>query len=172
MPTVRNALVAHFDPDMRLMLRDLLADCGVRQLRQVRSSSEAFVRLQETPADLLICSHSPDLGEDGLRLLRRVRREPGSPCPTVPVLVILARASWKLIRSTMAEGADGVLTPPLTRGAVEARLRDLASRPRVFVRTANYVGPCRRRRDPKLWSGPERRRSLRASEHTVSLEAD
>ena len=49
------------------------------------------------------------------------------------------------------------IVKPITAKAVLDRINAVIMRPRAFIQSADYVGPCRRRRDQPDYAGPFRR---------------
>lgn len=66
-------------------------------------------------------------------------------------------------RSRVYEARDAGVTEfivkPITAKAVLDRLNAVIMRPRPFIRSRDYVGPCRQRRDAPDYAGPFRRSS-------------
>jgi DNA-binding response OmpR family regulator len=65
-------------------------------------------------------------------------------------------------------GINEFLAKPVSVKAMLARLTAVIEYPRPFVRTANYFGPCRRRRNSEDYAGPERRSEFEIIDQAAS----
>jgi len=87
----------------------------------------------------------------------RLRRDPASPNPFLPAIVVTAALTRERARAALDAGAHGILVTPVTPQALKARLIEIIEKPRRFLRGDSYVGPDRRRRDQPDFGGPFRR---------------
>ena len=53
---------------------------------------------------------------------------------------------------------------PVTAVELYRKVASVINAPRPFVRTSNYFGPDRRRRDNETYRGPERRKKVESSQ--------
>jgi DNA-binding response OmpR family regulator len=56
-------------------------------------------------------------------------------------------------------GVNELLVKPLSARALFTRIQTIIERPRPFIRTRSYFGPCRRRKKSAKYTGPERRKT-------------
>jgi len=59
--------------------------------------------------------------------------------------------------AAQASGVDEMLVRPFTAQAMHVRIKAVMERPRPFIDSSVYVGPCRRRRMVEDYAGPLRR---------------
>lgn len=154
-------LVVEPDEAMVGTWRRLLTALKIRDVRFLPGAVQARTLLanagENQPAlDILICRW--DLpGEDGLEMVRQLRRDADSPVPFLPVIIVTSEITRERVAQALQAGVHEILVPPLTPKAVEARLREIVERPRKFVRSGEYFGPDRRRQVRAGYAGPFRR---------------
>jgi DNA-binding NarL/FixJ family response regulator len=122
MPAVRNILLVDDHPVVRQGLARILS-VEVPDLRIVEAvdGQTALARLRAETCHLVLLDLTLP-GEDGLQLLRRIRRE----FPSVPVLIVSMHAADQFEQRALQAGADGYVTkdsdPQALVGAVRAAL--------------------------------------------------
>ncbi len=94
---------------------------------------------------------------DGVNFVRWIRRSPESPNPEVPVIMITGNNQHQEILEARDAGVTEFIAKPVTIAAIMNRLNSCLVEPRKFVRSAEYAGPCRRRRKNLEYHGPRRR---------------
>jgi len=65
------------------------------------------------------------------------------------------------IEAARDAGVNEILAKPITVAGLTQRIEEIVLRPRPFLRTASYIGPCRRRRANPHFAGPWRRKDDR-----------
>jgi CheY-like chemotaxis protein len=99
------------------------------------------------------------LGEtDGVEFLRRLRSDPKSPAPFVPVIMLTSHTERRRVEAARDAGANAFCTKPVTPAEILRKVAAVVDQPQNFVRSASYAGPDRRRRDDRP-AGADRRRS-------------
>jgi DNA-binding response OmpR family regulator len=96
-----------------------------------------------------------------------VRNAADSPNPYLPIIMVTARTERARILEARDAGATEFLAKPIVPAGLISRIVEIVERPRPFVRTKTYFGPCRRRRKLDEWSGVERRGDSAAPVGTV-----
>ena len=138
---------------VKTMLRGLGAPC----VFDARTPAQALEHLRSDDIDIVILDYM--LGEtDGVEFLRRLRTDPKSPAPYVPVIMLTAHTERRRVEAARDAGANAFCTKPVTAAEILRKVAVVVDQPSNFVRTESYAGPDRRRRDdpPK---GRDRRRS-------------
>lgn len=149
-------LVADDSASMRAIVRSILAGIGIEQIIEADDGAAAFQRLRTSQIDLAVVDWIMP-GQDGLSFVRRVRIGDDSPNPFLPIIMVTARTERARILEARDAGATEFLAKPITPAGLISRLVEIVERPRPFVKTKTYFGPCRRRRKLDDWSGVERR---------------
>src|SRR3546814_5246626 len=81
-----------------------------------------------------------------LMLVRMIRRPDGITNPNVPIVMITAHAEPDRVAEARDAGIDDFLVKPVLPEKLLQCLVGLLERPRVFVKSKDYAGPDRRRR--------------------------
>lgn len=158
-----DVLVVEAEDSMAATWRSLFDGLGIRNPTIVASCATAWAALaMQTGArpDIVICRWELPGAEDamsGLDLVRRLRSDPASPSPFLPVIIATATITRERVREALDVGVHEVLVLPLSAKALETRLRETIDRPRKFVRGGGYFGPDRRRFTRPDYPGPYRR---------------
>lgn len=139
------------------LVRTILEGVGAREVRYAAAAHDAFRRLQEEMIDLVILDQNLDKGGDGIELTRRIRKDPRSPNPFVPIIMLTGYADAKRVVAARDAGVSEFMLKPFTAGGLLKRIEALIFQPRPFVRSPDYAGPDRRRRTDSGYAGPERR---------------
>ncbi len=114
-------LLADDSRTIRLILRNLLADLGIRDITQVVDGREALAATEEKQFDLILTDiHMPNL--DGLSFLKAIRIRPASKHRKTPVIVISSDPDYRQIERARAWGACGYIKKPFNRDGLVAAL--------------------------------------------------
>jgi len=141
---------------MRMLLIEILRAIGVRHVFEAMDGAEALSILRTTAIDVVFTDLSMN-GLDGIDFVQLVRNSPDSPNPFVPIVMITGHSTARRVGEARDAGVNEFLTKPVTARGVIHRLTLLIENPRQFVRSENYFGPDRRRRDDPRYQGERRR---------------
>lgn len=150
-------LVVDDNQHMRLLLSEILRALGVRRIFEASDGAEGLQMLRTHPVDIILT----DLAMqplDGIAFVRLLRQSNG-PCQMTPVIMISGHSTMARVNEARNAGVDEFLAKPLTARGVLDRVALVIDHPRAYVRTSDYFGPERRRRNDPLWEGPWRRGS-------------
>ncbi len=152
-----SVLVVEDHDYMRKMIRDILFQWDIRQVHICKNPDDSFNRFQEVKIDLVITDWSPGL--NGIHLLTRMRQDPDSPDPYVPVIIVTAHTDINHICIARDSGVTEFLAKPFSAKQIYERIRAVIERHRQFIRNSEFFGPDRRRRFD-TYDGQERREEL------------
>lgn len=152
-------LVVDDNRQARELVKSVLASVGAREIRHAITAHDAFARLRLEPIDLIILDQNLGAGGEGIELARRIRNDPTSPNPFVSIVMLTGHADERLVMAARDAGISEFLAKPFTVAGLLRRIEALIFQPRGFVRSPDYVGPDRRRRQDVRYDGVERRRS-------------
>jgi CheY-like chemotaxis protein len=141
---------------MRVLLTEILRAIGVKQVFEAADGAEALQMLRTHPIDIVMT----DLNMqplDGIDFVRLVRRSNDSPNPMIPVIMITGHSTIRRVAEARDVGVSEFLSKPVTARGVIERINRVVENPRPFVRTEDYFGPDRRRREDPNYPGPHRR---------------
>ncbi|NEX92628.1 response regulator [Caulobacter sp. 17J65-9] len=160
MPSLQalDVIVADDSANMRKIVATLLLSAGITKVRQAVDGWDAMTQLRAQRADLVIV----DLNMkplDGLGFTRLIRADRHSPDPYLPILMMTGHAELTWVREARDAGVTEFVVKPFTPKAFLSRIEAMVMRPRPFVRSGGYFGPCRRRAREAPEGAPRRRAS-------------
>ncbi|TVR10146.1 MAG: response regulator [Salinarimonadaceae bacterium] len=151
-------LVAEDNAHMRRALVAMLEAFGATAILEAGDGEIALeLFLEQKPDIALLDWEMPGL--DGLALARRMRDRTASPNPFIPILMVTAYAEKGRVVAARDAGVSDFVAKPVTAKILYDKILGLVLEQRPFVATKDYFGPDRRRSDPPLYRGPERRKS-------------
>jgi two-component system chemotaxis response regulator CheY len=151
-----NILLVDDNHHMRVLLTEILRAIGVRQVFEANDGAEALHIMRSSQVDIIMT----DLAMqplDGLDFVRKLRNSPESPNPMAPVIMITGHSTQRRVQEARDAGVNEFLSKPVTARGVLERIGRVVDSPRAFVRSADYFGPDRRRRNDPNYNGPRRR---------------
>lgn len=150
-----NVLLVEKHGYMRRLLRDVLRQLGIREVRDCDNVEDAFDMFKERQADLVMTDWAPGL--DGISLLKALRNTDLSPNAFVPVIVITANTESRHIYEARDSGMTEFLAKPITAKRVYSRVCSVIEKRRMFISNEEFFGPDRRRLRAENYSGENRR---------------
>ena len=149
------ALVVDDNAHMRVIVVTLLHALGVGEAKQASDGAEARTLLTEWRPDLIVIDQNmrPVCGTEFTRALRRAP----DTCFDTPIIMLTAHTERGMVVAARDAGIDEILAKPISAKALMQRLHAVTHERRGFVRTADYIGPDRRRRASSDYAGPKRR---------------
>src|SRR5262249_38358435 len=142
---------------MRVLLRRLLSKLGVNRIHEYADASEALDEISARKPNLIFSDLSMER-MNGIEFTRSVRRRASESECSIPIVMVTGHTEKRHIEEARDAGVSEILAKPITVAGLTQRIEEILFRPRPFVRSANYVGPCRRRRQNPIYPGPWRRR--------------
>ena len=141
---------------MRAIVSTILKSLGARQVLEAMDGAEALQILREHKVDIAIVDFkmSP---LDGVQFTQLVRQSPDSADPFLPIVMLTGFAERHRVFEARDAGVTEIVVKPVTARSLLDRIDAVIFRPRPFIRTEDYFGPCRRRRDDPRYDGPRRR---------------
>ncbi len=94
---------------------------------------------------------------DGVEFTRLVRQAADSPNPFLPIIMLTGHAARARVEEARDAGVTEFVVKPVTAKAVLDRINAVVNKARPFIRTQEYFGPDRRRRQDPAFTGPWRR---------------
>ena len=149
-------LVVDDNVHMRKLVTTILQAFGVIQIFEADSGDRGWAILREANPDVVVLDWVME-GMSGLELAEKIRSDPGSPNPFMPLIMLTGHTSLDHVRQARDAGVNEFIAKPVSVKTMMSRLVAVIEHPRPFVRTQGYFGPCRRRRGADEYRGPERR---------------
>lgn len=140
---------------MRRLLREVLHQLGIRDVRDCGNVEDAYEMFIERPADMVLSDWAPGL--NGLELLQKFRDSDSSPNPYVPVIIITANTELRHIYTARDTGMTEFLAKPISAARVYSRVCSVIEKRRMFISNRQFFGPDRRRLLRDSFGGENRR---------------
>ncbi len=146
------------DPNayMRGVVADSLRRLHISTISAAPTALEAFHIGRTIKPDLIIVDW--DAGRmSGLEFTREVRRGTTGLARETPIVLLASQIDHEQLMAARQAGINEFLLKPLSAQGILTRIEEVILRPRRFIVSRNYVGPCRRRKDDPDYCGPWRR---------------
>ena len=150
-------LVVEDNQHFRLLIRTVLQALGVREVVEAVDGENALELLANFKADLVIADWKME-PMDGIAFAKSIRTGAKSPNPYLPIIMVTGFAEAKLVMQARDVGINEFLAKPISAKMLMSRILAVLQRPRPFVKTGEYFGPDRRRKQVD-YKGVERRSS-------------
>jgi two-component system, chemotaxis family, chemotaxis protein CheY len=151
-------LVVDDNPHMRSIVVAILRGSGFGNIKEASDGSHALEEMKTGIPDIIIIdlNMSP---LDGVEFTRLMRTAPDSPSPYVPIIMMTGHTERSKVTAARDAGINELVAKPISAKTLLQRIVAVIDRPRSFVKTKSYTGPCRRRDKSKDFRGPWRRKS-------------
>ena len=150
-------LIVDDDANMRQLIRTILSSLGVKHLETASGTDQGYALLANFAADIAICDLRMD-PLDGIEFTRMVRTREDSPNIYLPIIMLTGHAEVAAVENARQAGVHEFLIKPVSPTKLYKTIQGLIENPRPFIRSKDYFGPDRRRRQDPKYKGPERRK--------------
>ena len=142
----------------------MLEKMGFSNVDMTRTGAQTFEMLQQRPFDFLITEwNMQDL--DGPTLINKIRRDPTSANPLLPIIMLTGRAEQTDVATARDSGINEFVVKPFSAKTIYNRLERIIEQPRNFIAAPNFVGPDRRHRSESTETGNRRTLTIPAKQH-------
>jgi two-component system, chemotaxis family, chemotaxis protein CheY len=152
-----HVLVVDDNPHMRGIVVAILRGAGFTRVKEAADGAHALEEMRTGVPDIIVCDLNMD-PIDGLEFTRMLRTAPDSPSPFVPVIMMTGHTERSKVTAARDAGANELVAKPISAKTLLERIVSVIDRPKPFVRSPHYTGPCRRRGPTSDYNGPKRRR--------------
>jgi two-component system chemotaxis response regulator CheY len=142
-------LVADDQEFILSLVREMLRVLGAEKIYDTYDGDEAWDILGSQQIDLMLVDWYMK-PVDGLALTHRVRNDKESPNPYLPIIMMSGYSERARIIKARDSGINEFVVKPLSAKALFGRIVNVIEHPRQFVRTENFFGPDRRRRNQEV----------------------
>ncbi|MFN3523398.1 MAG: response regulator [Phenylobacterium sp.] len=149
-------LIVDDNHHMRVLLAEILRAIGVNAIFEAADGAEGLQMMRSHAVDIVMTDLTMQ-PLDGIDFVRLLRNSPDSPNQMIPVIMVTGHSTMKRVAEARDAGVNEILTKPLTARGVIDRITRVINHPRPFIRTNDYFGPDRRRRNDPDYDGPRRR---------------
>jgi two-component system, chemotaxis family, chemotaxis protein CheY len=124
----------------RKMIRNLLINCGIKDVYEAADGIEALDAIRTIAPDVVILDWEMPL-LSGAELVRIVRSPGVFPTPDVPIIMLSGHGErWRVIEAVRL-GVHEYLIKPVSAKAIYDRLVFIMTQPRQVVQLGDYYGP-------------------------------
>lgn len=149
----------------------MLTALGMKSVRDYANGQQALAAIEEFTPDLIITNWMM-APVDGLEFTKFIRSDIDSPDIFTPIILMTGHTEkWRIITARDA-GVNELLAKPISAKTLYDRILAVIEKPRPFVRTKSFFGPCRRRLNWKEYMGPERRFKAEQAKDLMNFGAD
>ncbi len=133
-------LVVEDNQYMRKMIRNLLVNCGVKDIYEAADGIAALDTIRTVAPDVVILDWEMPL-LSGAELVRIVRSPGVFPMPDIPIIMLTGHCErWRVVEAVKL-GVNEYLTKPVSAKAIYDRLVSIMTQPRPVVQLGDYYGP-------------------------------
>jgi CheY-like chemotaxis protein len=133
-------LVVDDNQYMRKMIRNLLVNCGIKDIYEAIDGIAALDTIRTVAPDVVILDWEMPL-LNGPELVRIVRSPGVFPMPDVPIIMLTGHCErWRVVEAVRL-GVNEYLTKPVSAKGLHDRLVSIAAQPRPVVQLGDYYGP-------------------------------
>jgi two-component system chemotaxis response regulator CheY len=125
---------------MRKMIRNLLINCGVKDIYEAADGIAALDSIRTVAPDAVILDWEMPL-LSGAELVRIVRSPGVFPMPDVPIIMLTGHCErWRVVEAVKL-GVNEFLSKPVSAKSIYDRLVSITLQPRPVVQMGEYYGP-------------------------------
>ena len=137
-------LVVDDNQYMRKMIRNLLVNCGVKDIYEAPDGIAALDIIRTVGPDVVILDWEMPL-LNGAEMVRIVRSPGVFPMPDIPIIMLSGHGErWRVVEAVRL-GVNEYLVKPVSAKALYDRLISITIQPRPAVQLGDYYGPEPRR---------------------------
>jgi two-component system, chemotaxis family, chemotaxis protein CheY len=135
-----SVLVVDDNQYMRKMVRNLLVNCGIKDIYEAADGIAALDIIRTVVPDVVILDWEMPL-LSGAELVRIVRSPGVFPMPDIPIIMLTGHCErWRVVEAVRL-GVNEYLTKPVSAKAIYDRLLSIMAQPRPIVQLGDYYGP-------------------------------
>src|SRR5271156_1446119 len=133
-------LVVDDNQYMRKMIRNLLVNCGIKDIYEANDGIAALDAIRSIAPDVVILDWEMPL-LSGAELVRIVRSPGVFPMPDVPIIMLTGHCErWRVVEAVRL-GVNEFLTKPVSAKSLYDRLVAITLQPRPIIQMGDYYGP-------------------------------
>ena len=133
-------LVVDDNQYMRKTVRNLLVNCGIKDIYEAADGIAALDTIRTVAPDVVILDWEMPL-LSGAELVRIVRSPGVFPMPDIPIIMLTGHCErWRVVEAVRL-GVNEYLTKPVSAKAIYDRLVSITMQPRPTVQLGDYYGP-------------------------------
>ena len=136
-------LLAEYNPQFRSAIRSILLYQQFSKITEVCDSKSFIDAVRASSFDVVLLDSSiPNL--DAIAVTRFIRSGKLGVNPAVVIILLSHRSDMTFIYEAREAGVTEIVAKPFSSAALMARLTNALEKPRPFITSDGYTGPCRR----------------------------
>ena len=124
----------------RKVIRTLLLSIGCTKIYEASDGPSGLDAIRAITPDIVLLDWEMP-GIDGAAFVRRVRSPNTFPLPNVPIIMLTGHGERSRVLEAVRLGVHEFLLKPVSRGALQARILSVLTKPRTMVKRGDYYGP-------------------------------
>lgn len=140
----------------RNLVAEVLRGAGYDNIRHA-SDGNRLLQLTDEYGPRVVITTSRLPGLSGLEYTRMIRAGYRTVSRQLSIIAMTDTPTKAFLDAARESGVDEMLVRPFTAQAVLLRVKAVMERPREFIDSAKFIGPCRRRKMVDDYTGPLRR---------------
>jgi CheY-like chemotaxis protein len=125
---------------MRKMVRNLLVNCGIKDIYEAGDGITALDTIRTVGPDVVVLDWEMPL-LSGAELVRIVRSPGVFPMPDIPIIMLSGHGErWRVVEAARL-GVNEYLVKPVSAKSLYDRLVSITLQPRPTVQLGDYYGP-------------------------------
>jgi two-component system chemotaxis response regulator CheY len=141
---------------IQTLITSFFKTIGVKDVYKADNGQEGLRVFYDKKPDLIITDWLMD-EMDGLEMTKRIRTDPSSPNPFVPIIMITGYSAKFRVFEARDIGITEFLTKPFSAHDFYARVQQVIEKSRPFIESNEFFGPDRRRRHKVDFNGVHKR---------------
>lgn len=137
-------LVVDDNAQVRTVIKEILRGFGAGSVEWAQNGAAALKLLNTQPFDVLITDMVMP-GVDGVELARTIRSGATRAKIDIPIVMLSGNMDRPALVAARNAGVNEFVAKPVVIAHLHARLEACLRRPRRFIVSEGYTGPCRRR---------------------------
>jgi two-component system chemotaxis response regulator CheY len=134
-------LLAEFNPQFRSAVRSILLYQQFSKITEVSDSKNFIDAVRASSFDVILLDSSiPNL--DAIVVTRFIRSGKLGVNPAVVIILLSHRSDMTFIYEAREAGVTEIVAKPFSSAALMARLTNALEKPRPFITSDGYTGPC------------------------------
>lgn len=147
-------LVVDSQPALLDLIRGILQMFGCKKIITTTAQDKGLALFREYKPDLMIVDWEL-ANSSGISFTKSVRSDKENPY--VPIIFMTALSSKRRVAEARDSGINEFLAKPFTAESLYKRIEAITEKPRYYVKTEDFNGPNRRRRNEDGFDGQDRR---------------
>lgn len=141
---------------MRKIVGTILRALGVKYAYQANDGADGIDAMRIYRPDVVIVDWEMQ-GITGIEFISLIRNASDSPNPYVPIIFLTSHSDPQHVKEARDAGVSEYLIKPVSASSLYSRFLSIINKPRPFVSSKDYFGPCRRRNKTSNYPGDDRR---------------